>query len=196
MYFRGLAVMFVPLLVFSLSSIAQIRPLTPNPGGVHSQLCTLSGRVTEADGQPVPGAKVEVRDARSGSVVDTTSTQADGSFEMDNLNAGNYDVLAQSGAVSVHNYVPVQRGLSSTELRLPTNTGQNQATLSVAAMMVPAKARDAYNEARQSFAAGKPDRVQKDLDHALQLYPHFAEALTLRAILEAEERNFSSSTAI
>ncbi len=151
------------------------------------QICSLSGRVADADGQPAAGIPIEVRDVRSALTVETTSTQQDGRFELNNLRPGNYEVLARSGASDVRSYVAVQFGNYSIDLRLPVNTAQSDGpTVSIAALMVPAKARDAYNRARQGFAAGKSDRAQKDLDRALQVYPHFAEALTLRGIVEMQ----------
>ncbi len=143
--------------------------------------------------QPAAGIRIEVRDARSAMTVDTTSTQQDGRFEVNNLQAGNYEVLAQSGPSDARTYIAVQFGDYSIDLRLPVNTAQGYGpTVSVAAMMVPAKARDAYNRARQGFAAGKSDRAQKDLQ-ALQVYPHFAEALTLRGIVEVQANQFQAA---
>ena len=187
MYFRRLAVPLLSLFLFCVSSSAQAQPLMPSPNRVHTQLCSLSGRVTGADGKPAAGVRIEVRDARSAMVVDTTSTKQDGRFEVNSLRAGSYEVVAQAGPSDVRSYVTAQFGEYSVDLRLPANTAPGYgSTVSIAAMMVPVKARDAYNRARQGFAAGKPERAQKDLDRALQLYPHFAEALTMRGIIEMQ----------
>jgi tetratricopeptide (TPR) repeat protein len=194
MYFRVFAVALVSVSVLCFSSHAQMQMLAPYGGRVHTQICALSGRVTNADGQPAAGIRIEVRDARSAMTVETTFTGQDGSFEVNNLTAGNYEVLARAGTSSVRDDVTVQLGVSSIDLRLPANAVQNHgSTVSLAAMMVPSKARDAYDKARQGLTSGKSDQAQRHLDRALQLYPDFAEALTLRAIIETRDRRFQAA---
>src|SRR5271166_1238090 len=194
MYFGGLAVTLFPFLMFCLSANAQFQPLMPKRGRMDNQFCGLRGRVTGADGQPAAGIRIEVRDARSTMLVETTSTSQDGSFEVNNVSAGNYEVLAQSGASEARTYVEVEMGEYSIDLRLPANAAQSYSpTTSIAALMVPAKAREAYEQARQGFAAGKPERAQKYLSRALQICPNFGEALTLRGIVEMQGRQFQAA---
>jgi tetratricopeptide (TPR) repeat protein len=193
MHLRGFAVKLLPLLLCCLSSHAQMQPFSGYPGRMHAPLCSLIGRVATADGQPAAGIRIEVRDATSAVTLDT-STRQDGSFEVNNLTEGNYEVLAQAEHSSVRAYVTIQFGLSSIDLRLPANAAQSRRpTVSVAAMMVPAKARDAYDKARQRFASGKLDQSQRFLDRALQLYPGFSEALTLRGMVETKNGQFQAA---
>ncbi len=194
MHLRGLLVELLPLVLCCLSSDAQIQPFAAFPGRLHGPACSLIGRVASADGSPVAGIRIEIRDANSALIVDTTSTGTDGSFEVDNLSEGNYEVLAQAGASRVRAYVAVQFGLSSIDLRLPANGAPSRgSTVSVAAMMVPTKARNAYNKARQQFASGKSEQGQRFLERALQLYPHFSEALTLRGMVETRDHRFEAA---
>jgi Carboxypeptidase regulatory-like domain/Tetratricopeptide repeat len=167
-------------------------PFSGYPGR-RAPSCSLVGKVATPDGQPAAGILIEVRDDRSALAVGT-STQQDGSFEVDNLTEGNYEVVAQAGASSVRANVTIQFGLSSINLRLSADAAQSRGpTVSIAAMMVPAKARNAYNEARQRFAAGKSDQGQRFLERALQLYPHFSEALTLRGMVDTRDGNLQGA---
>lgn len=54
---------------------------------------SLSGRVTDYRGDPVPGAKIEVRDA-SGAVLATTHSDAKGHWDAPGLPEGDYEVTA------------------------------------------------------------------------------------------------------
>jgi tetratricopeptide (TPR) repeat protein len=74
-------------------------------------------------------------------------------------------------------------GQANVVLPVP-NSGRNRETVSVAGMLVPRKARSFYQKAREACAKGKFDDAQQLLDRALQIDPHFAEALTLRGWLQ------------
>ena len=126
-------------------------------------------------------------------VVGTTLTERDGPFAVNNLPAGNYEVLAQSGASEARAEAELQLGEYFMDLHLPATAQSYGPTVSIAAMMVPMKAREAYNRARQGFIEGKAERAQKYLDRALQLCPQFAEALTLRGIIEMQANQFQAA---
>ena len=66
----------------------------------------------------------------------------------------------------------------------PGQSNGDRQTVSVAEMLVPKKARSFYQKARGACARGNFDEAQELLDRALEIHPQFAEALTLRGLLQ------------
>jgi len=61
--------------------------------------------------------------------------------------------------------------------------GQNY-TVSVAELKVPDKARTAYEKAEAAFDQHKIGEAQRKIDKALQIFPRYTQALTLRGIID------------
>jgi tetratricopeptide (TPR) repeat protein len=61
--------------------------------------------------------------------------------------------------------------------------GQNY-TVSVPQLKIPDKARAAYEKAEAAFNKNDIGQAQQQIDKALQLSPHYAQALILRGIVE------------
>jgi tetratricopeptide (TPR) repeat protein len=77
-------------------------------------------------------------------------------------------------------------------LRLANDTPQDGVqgnSISVAQYKVPGKARDEYNKAHAALEKQKTDDAIKHLEKALSIYPDYADALTLRGVLELNQRN-------
>ena len=72
-------------------------------------------------------------------------------------------------------------------------SNENRDTVSVAEMLVPRKARSFFQKARGACARGKFDDAQKLLDRALQIDPHFAEALTLRGLIQLRANHIDAA---
>src|SRR5258706_11539239 len=83
-------------------------------------------------------------------------------------------------------------GDATVTLRVPTevkaNVGNN-ATVSVAQFKVPGKARSEFKKAEEALGKGKMDECKTHLAKALDIYPSFAEALTLRGVLAMDDKN-------
>jgi tetratricopeptide (TPR) repeat protein len=82
------------------------------------------------------------------------------------------------------------------ELRFAAPSGSSAGdanSVSVAAMKVPEKARSAFAKAREAFANSKFDVAQKQVTKALAIYPQFAEALTLQALLYMQKNDLLQS---
>ncbi len=170
---------------------AQYSELLTNPNRIGSNAGSVSGRVLGPQGDPAAGVRVELQDAYSRSTVASAFTQQDGTFELYNIPAGRYQVVAQWGVSQASDVVSVQFGQANVALRF-CSTGQGYEdgdTISVAEMLVPQKARSVYVKAREACARGKLDDAQKLLDRALQIYPQFAEALTLRGLLQMRDNH-------
>jgi tetratricopeptide (TPR) repeat protein len=152
----------------------------------------LSGSVRTFDGKPVQNARVEVTDVMTGEVIGTAYTNQNGSFDITNIANGSYDVRAVSGLDEARERIDLR---SSAEVNLhfarpdaDTAAGTQQ-SVSVAAMKVPSKARDAFHKAQSAVTHEKFDEAEKHIAEALAIYPQYSEALALRGVLKLEANN-------
>jgi tetratricopeptide (TPR) repeat protein len=179
MVFRGpLATLFLVVTV-SVFSFAQTSSVP--------QIAALQGKVISADGQPLSGIHVEIDDASTAIPVTSTYTQQDGTFELYNIPQGNYEVIAESSDSEVSDPVSFSSPRPSLDLKLrATNSAPNllDATTSVARMLVPARAQKLYDRALKNFNAGNVDDAEQQLDAALQIDNDYADALTLKGVIE------------
>lgn len=153
---------------------------------------SIAGSLLGADGMPVSDVRIEVRDAITGSVMGTTVSRANGAFEMSNLPAGSYEVVAQCQGVEARQMVSANGSLSRVDLQFNQPVqgfSSSTSKVSVAQLKVPQKARDRYNKAEQAFAKGKFDQAEKAVGESLAIYAANPEALTLRGILEIQKNN-------
>jgi Tfp pilus assembly protein PilF len=195
---RRVVVLAFALAVLSICSLAQMDPMYQRPGGdppllhSHDDANSISGTVITSDGKPLKDAHVELRDA-SGSVVTSTYTNAGGSFEFSRVSSGFYEVVATSGLQQAQQRVDASHMPSPVELRLPVSSaprdGNPANSVSVAEYKVPGKARDELKKAREASEKGKNDEAEKDVAKALEIYPKYADALTMRAILKMDSKD-------
>src|SRR4029079_12902599 len=61
-------------------------------------------------------------------------------------------------------------------------------SVSVAQYKIPGKARDQYEKARKRMLEGKSDEAMQYANKALDIYPKYSEALTLRCVLELDKQ--------
>ncbi len=162
----------------------------------HSDDSSITGTVQDMNNKPLKDVRIELRNA--GSVVDTVYTSAAGSFEFSLIASGNYVVVATVGTQQVSEHVET-RGMSSmVNLRMPGSNpsdGVKGNSISVAQYRIPAKARDEYRKAHDFLEKEKLDDARKHLAKALELCPNYADALTLRAVLELNENKAEAATA-
>ncbi len=190
---RALAVSLLILLVSSCAA-AQRGTATTSQNGV------LTGSVHTFDDSAVGDARVELRQMNTGSVVASTYSSMDGSFEFRNLADGSYEVVVTSGLSQTAEMAQVHDGTSSVTLRLPAVArGQADAgdhnTVSVQQMKVPGKARDELKKAQKAAQKADTAEANKHVQRALELYPKFAEALTLRALLHLDAEHSHDAVA-
>src|SRR5262245_14655038 len=172
----SLVTVFIVLLCTLLTS-AQIP---------HDPQEVLSGTLHYVNGQPVSDARIEVHNIRTGAVIASGYTNGVGGFELANVPAGIYEIVAISGLSEVRERInfPSAPNINLTvpnAARTPTDTG-GSSTVSVAQFQVPKKARELFKKAQAAARKQKPDEESKYLAGALEVYPDFADALTLRGI--------------
>ena len=170
---------------------ARDNNLTP---GFRNGTATLDGTVVNSlNNQPLQNAKVELRDAANGTVLTSSFTNSGGAFDFGSVPQGVYRVVATRGISQVEERIDLSSFKNSVNLRMPISNqpeaGNTGNTVSVAQYKVPEKARNEFQKAQEASAKMDFDGARKHVARALELYPDYADALTLRAVL-----NLSSDT--
>jgi tetratricopeptide (TPR) repeat protein len=158
-----------------------------------TEVRAISGTVRDANNNPLNEVRVELTDW-NGSVVNSTYTNQAGSFEFASVAEGTYQIVATSGAQQVSEHIEASHwsAMNMVSLRLPVNNkpddGRPGNTVSVAQYRVPDKAREEFNKAHDNLEKGRMEDANRHLAKSLELYPDYADALTLRAILELDHK--------
>src|SRR6185437_721957 len=187
---------FLAICLSSGVGFSQIYTLPPDSFGARSnsldkmQITSISGVVVGSDGAPIPDVRIEVRNEQTSRVIATGYTNNAGAFQFAGVPASGYDVTAVRGLSEAHEHLASGDFGMNLRLRLNTAAGAGQAdgnaTVSVAQYKVPQKARDAYHKAESALSKNRLDDVNKELAKALDIYPDYAEALTLRGVLSLD----------
>lgn len=189
------------LLLPSLSGFAQMGGLGQSPipqasqpdrlqprMGMMHDLGSITGSVNSLAGQPLKDVQVQLHGITGVGVTASTHTDVSGGFSFSGVPAGMYEIVAVSGVHQITERVEVNSIPVTTILRLPIkdipNDGAGTSTISVAQYRVPEKAREEFLKAREATSKMKIEDAQKHVQRALEIYPNYADALTLRAILE------------
>jgi tetratricopeptide (TPR) repeat protein len=148
----------------------------------------VTGSVRSLDDRAITDARVELR-SESGDTITNGYTDSRGLFTIPQVTSGNYEIVAVKGVNEVHERVLVMGGVTSVELRMPIQlsaaAGDN--SVSIAQFRVPEKARKIYAKADEAMRKNKLDEAKSNVQKALDVFPAYAEALTLRGILEMSE---------
>jgi tetratricopeptide (TPR) repeat protein len=110
-----------------------------------------------------------------------------------------YQIIAYSGLDTAEARIEVTSLNSPVTLRLSgpkePNDGRGRNSISVAQYRVPEKAREELRKAQEASLKGKPEETQAHVAKALEIYPQYADALTLRAIMKLGLRDIDSAVA-
>ncbi len=170
--------------------------LQPRMGMVHDR-GSIMGSVNSLAGQPLKDVQVQLHGLSGAGVAASTSTDRSGRFSFSGVPAGTYEIVAVSGVNQITERVEVSSVPVITTLRLPIsgmpNDGAGTNTVSVAQYRVPEKARTEFMKAREATSRMKIEEAQKHVNRALELYPNYAAALTLRAILELDQSEIDAA---
>ncbi len=151
---------------------------------------TVTGSVVTLDDHAVPDARVEVRTLDDSRAVATVYSNQRGAFEIDDIPYGEYELVAVVDLRESHEHIEVRGMQVAVTLRVANNDASSaggRASVSVAQMQVPDKARKAYKKAEEAFSHGKIDEARGSAVKALEIYPDYAEALTLKGILDLQK---------
>jgi tetratricopeptide (TPR) repeat protein len=157
----------------------------------------LTGTVVTVDGKPQHDVLVQIQDFGTGRILASAYTNIAGGFSFEMLPYGNYELIASRETDSVRQQVEVRNSFSVVSLRLntsdPNATSSRNGLVSLAELKVPQPARDAYLKAEQAIAKHRPAEVAKYLEKALQIYPNYAPALTLRGALSLDKDDLAAA---
>ena len=172
----------------------------PRHGVTDQMLSTVSGTVRTLQGKPVQNARVEIRALGSPQAVASGYTLPNGSFEFPNIPQGTYQVVATSGVQEIRERIEVLQADASFQLTFPadntvTDGSTGGATVSVAQMKVPEKARKLFVKAEEALHKQKLAQARDEVEKALQVFPNYAQALTLRGILDLQDNNVDQARA-
>jgi tetratricopeptide (TPR) repeat protein len=166
-----------------------------HPGSPEVMNGWISGTVRSTQQEGVPDATILLRNAAR--TVMTVHNSSDGSFELQGVPAGEYELVAQKGLAETRTSISVTAGANFVTLTLPSTgkPGRNAGSMvSAAQLAVPSKARREYEKAEDAAQKNKWGEANQCLQRALVIWPKFAEALVLRAIIE--RNGYSSEQAI
>jgi Flp pilus assembly protein TadD len=160
-----------------------------------SDMGSISGTVRTIDDHAVSDARIEIRSLRTGQVVASGFSTQSGNFEVSNLPAGSYDVIATSGLLEARESVQVQGPvIVALQIAKRTRAVDGSTSVSVASLKVPEKARQEYDKAQTAMQKGKHEEALAHANKALELYPDFAEALTVRGVLNLDNHDIAAAT--
>jgi tetratricopeptide (TPR) repeat protein len=171
------------------------RPGLNSPRG---EMRTITGVVRDNQNNGLSDVRIELSDM-NGAVVGSVYTNPSGHFEFNSVAPGSYTVVATSGLQQATERVDATNFSNSVNVRMQgagkPSDGVGGNSISIAQYRVPGKARDAYNKAHEDVEKGKTADAHKHLAKALELYPNYADALTLRAVLALNQRDSQSAIA-
>lgn len=195
---RSLVLLFV-IAVCNVCLLAQRPGFDPGSSMPHSPFGSparengnITGSVQDMQNNPLKDVRVELTSS-NGVVVNSTYTSASGSFEFAHVQQGNYTIVATAGLQQSTERVEVGGFTTIVGMHIQTSNkpqdGVNGSAISVAQYKVPGKARDEYRKAREAMEKEKLEDAAKHLAKALEICPKYADALTLRAVLELNQHN-------
>jgi len=157
----------------------------------------IAGTVATLDGRPQPDVLVQIRDFGTGRIIGSVHSNVAGGFSFDMLPYGNYEVVANEQAASVREEIEVREDVAVVNLRLNTSDSAlvppQSGLVSLTELRAPRRARDAYQKAEQAIARNRSGEGSKNLQKALEIYPAYAPALTLRGVLSMDNNDLTAA---
>lgn len=158
----------------------------------------ITGTVHDMQNNPLKDVRVELTDG-SGVVLNSAYTNSSGNFEFSRVASGSYTVVATAGLQQTSERVEASGWSNTVFIRMPVSNkpedGVDGNAVSVAQYKVSGKARDEYRKAHEAMQKEKLEEAGKHLAKALEISPNFADALTLRAILELNHQQSEAAMA-
>jgi tetratricopeptide (TPR) repeat protein len=195
---RGAVKFFVLIAVFLFSIASQAQDSQHDAfwhvGG------SVNGTLRTVQGAAIPNARIELLETATGQLKDSTYTNPSGSFTLMRIPDGSYEIVATSGLSEVRERIQSRGDLSLINLVLrggevAASRAGNRATVSVAQMQVPEKARKLLEKAQSCLDKRKLQEADTYVSQALEVYPDFAEALTMRGLMLLDGQRLDDAAA-
>lgn len=168
----------------SLCAIAQVDDIRGySSAGTNS----ISGQLRSFDDKPIGDARVELRSVESSETIGFTYTSGSGVFELFNVPKGRYELIASRGVVETREQITVTEFDVQHDLRINVPVDSPEATVSVATLKVPDKARKEYERGQSALEKQELEKASTHAEKALAIAPKYAEALTLRALVKLSQ---------
>ena len=156
----------------------------------------ISGVVTTSNNVPVAYAIVSISGGNGAPL--TVSSGEDGRFEIHQIPYGHYDLMVSVGLREAHSSVDVITGVNLVTLIMPSASGSNgdgRTTVAAGQLAVPGKARRELEKAEDNLHRSKWTEAASHIEKALALWPRYAEAFLLRAVLELQQGSLTQAQA-
>jgi tetratricopeptide (TPR) repeat protein len=157
---------------------------------------SLNGTVLTNDGRPVKDARIEIHEIVTGSLVTSGYSLPGGGFTFDNVPAGRYEIRAVLGLQDARERVDLEHPNQQVTLRISgpvAEPGSASATVSVAEMRIPEKAKKEFQKAQEAFAKHKLDEAREHCTKSLAVAPTYSRALALSALLNLSENKLEEA---
>jgi Tfp pilus assembly protein PilF len=180
------AVVAISFLLFASGLLGQFNGSVRNAfdGG------TVTVTVVGPDGRMAANIRVEIVTLAMRKTVALGHTNATGNTEFSNVPVGSYEVIASRGVDQTTERLEVQGTLGMVTVRL-NGDGSAEAgdstSVSVAQFKVPGKARNHLKKAQKAFDKRALEKAREQVEKALAIHSTYAEALTLRGILNLDQ---------
>ncbi len=179
----------VSIVLAAVTATAQDYSL-PDTAGAYGLHYAVTGVVRDTNNNPMSGVRVELQSTSTGRTVSSAYTYGNGSFEIRDVPKGQYDIVAVSGMNEVRGRIDYP-GCGEVTLRMPIGSSADRSagdssSVSVSQMKVPGKARKLFQKAMSAFKMAKLDDAFSFVQEALGLYPDYAQALTLRGVMNMQ----------
>lgn len=154
----------------------------------------LSGTIHTNRNEPVKDVRIELSPVAgvTGATVSTYSAP-DGSFAFSNLSFGKYLLTATLGVVGTSQDIIIGSSQDWVSVAIDVGAASTDATVSVAELTVPSKASKALEKARHAVRLNKLEEADRYITKALLAWPHYCQALTLRATLALTRNSFEQA---
>lgn len=188
----SLLILIVAVATVTLAQNAPFATATLDHG-YHSG---LSGTVRDSSGHGISNARIEIRELQTGRTVGSVYTTTSGRYEIFNLPRGEYEVSASLGIYESRSRLDVDMP-RELDFRLMTNSeaagNPRGSSVSLSQMKVPGKARKWFEKAMTAFRAAHIDDAFNFVQKAISSCPEYAQALTLRGLLNMERGDNKSA---
>jgi len=163
-------------------------------GPLNSRGC-ISGVIQTTDGRHVQDADVETETQQHQLV--SSRSGADGGFILCDLPYGEYEVIAKKGIESASAIVSLVAGRAwvTVFMRSEPKTDDSSAGVSATQLMVPNKAHQELRKAEEAVRKKNWAEAIHSIEKALTIWPRYADALILRAIIERNQRSVNLALA-
>ena len=130
---KYLVLTFIVILVLAISGCAPFTPAPPTKATLTGQVVVPQGVVRQVGGQALPGATVNVIDPVTGDIIATTTTDANGNYQVEVPPGGPYIIEAVKGSIKVLDVSP------QVEVGQSYDLGAADATSTAVALVFQAK---------------------------------------------------------